>query len=104
MHNFPPLVAALVYAVLHFWLCTALGRRFLALTGLAPAGLRRIETLLLELVAGFGTIQLLPILLSLFGALSPLSLRLGILALAAVLAVDLWRVAFDVAKSIRQLY
>ncbi len=104
MHSFPPLVVAPVYAVLYFWLCTALGRRFLSLTRLSPSGLRTIEVLLLELVAGLGTIQLLPVLLSLFSALSALAVRLGILALAVVLAADLWRVALDIAKSGRQLY
>jgi hypothetical protein len=103
MHNLPPLLPALLFAGAFFALCTALGRRFLSLVRLAPSALHPVECFLLEITTGMGLIPILPIALGLFGALSALSMKIATLALALLLAPDLWRVAQDLGKSASSL-
>lgn len=104
MQNFPPLVPALLFAVLFFGLYAALGRRFLILTRLVPAGLYPVETLLLQITVGIGVMPVLPMVLGLFGALSPASVRTGTLLLALLLLPDLWRVAREVAGLLQRVH
>jgi hypothetical protein len=103
MQVLPPLIPALVFAVLFFGVYAALGRRFLILVRLAPAGLHPVETLLLQITVGIGVIPVLPLALGLFGALSPASVRIGILVLVLLLVPDLWRVACDLRDLVCRL-
>lgn len=92
MQNFPPMIPALAFAAVFFVLCAGLGRRLLLLVRLAPSSLNPLEMLLLETAAGVGFIQVVPIALGSFGALTPQTVRVATMTLAVALLPDAWNV------------
>lgn len=90
----PPLVRALLFALLFWWVTVALGFRILRLLGVPDCAFgRQREKVLICAALGAGFLQYLPFLLSLFGAMKAPGMRWGFGALAVLLLPDQLRIA-----------
>jgi hypothetical protein len=93
----PPFVLVLI------WLSIAIGFRTLRLLG-APLGeASALERGTLSAALGLGLLQFLPFLLAAVHILSPLTVRLGLIALLALFARDMARVAGGARRALRRM-
>jgi hypothetical protein len=84
----PPILYAPLFAILFFWLLVALGFRLTRLMHVPLGTLTPWEKGLVCAAVGGGTIQYLPLVLSVFGRLSVVSVRACIAVLAVLLLPD----------------
>jgi hypothetical protein len=96
-----PLLKDPPFVLMLLWLSVAIGYRTLRLLG-APVGeVSSLERGTLSAALGLGLLQFLPFLLAAVHVLSPRSVGLGLIALLALFARDMLRVARGVGRALR---